>query len=837
MLTIGLKNALAHKRRLIGTSLAVVLGVAFLAATLVVGDTARASFDTLFTEGNAGTDVVVRGAESLGSENASQRRLVDESLVDELATLEGVAAAAPSVEALGQLTGADGAAIGGDGPPTIAGNWIDDPGLNPYVIVEGRAPDAPGEVVINRGAAAAGDLTVGSRTTVRTPAIVEVEVVGIADYGRFDGLSGTTFTAFTLDEAQRLLLGGADTVRTVRIAAGAGVSPDELAERIESVLPEGIEALTAAELTAEQNADIEADFLGWFERSLLTFSGVALLVAAFTIHNTFSVLLAQRTRESALLRAVGASRSQVLRSATIESVLVGLVGSVLGIGAGIGLAAMMKGFIDADRLAVDPGSLLVALAIGVVSTVLAGLVPAIKTSRIPAIAALRDTAAEPTRVSRSRFALGAALAVPGVALIAAVALTDAAFSWAGAGAVLTVTGMVVLGPVFARGAAALLGWPLPRWRGVSGDLARRNAMRNPRRTAGTATALTIGVCVVTLFMVFGASAKASIDQTLAGAYTGDFVVINEGWSAVGFSPALATDLEALPEVAVAAAGESAPVRVDGEERIVTVGDPARIAAIVDLDIAAGSVTDMSDDQLAVSQRYAEGYGLGLGSSVEVSFTDGDAARLEVGAVYRMDDLTGDVLMPTAVWEPHADQRMLDLVLLSLTPDAELETGRAAIDAVAARHGAPPAMDRAEYLDMVGGQLDQVLTIVYAMLGLSIVIALVGIGNTLSLSIHERTSELGLLRAVGQTRKQLRSMVRWESVIIAVFGTLGGVALGMFLAWGLLGALASEGFSAFAAPAGQLAVVTVLGALVGIVAASRPARRAARLDVLDAIRVE
>ncbi len=844
MIKIGLKGLLAHKRRFIATCLAVVVGVAFLAGTLVFGDTATASFDEMFSTGNEGIDAVVRGDTAIGSEELQQRMRLDGALVGSLAAVDGVAAAAPSIEAQGQLVGADGTPIGGDGPPTFAVNWIEDAALNPYIVVEGRAPEQSGEVVVNVGAAEAGGLALGDRTVVRTPALVEVEIVGLATYGDSESLSGATFTAFTLEDAQRWLLDGADKVDSVVLAAADGVSQDELVERISSHLPQGAEAITGSDLTAEQNQGIADAFLGWFETFLLAFSGIALLVATFSIHNTFSIILAQRTRESALLRAVGASRAQVLRSIAVESLLVGVVASAVGVGAGIGLAQAMKGFIDAAALSIEPASLAVAFAVGVVVTLVAGIFPAIKASRVAPMAALRDVAAESTTVSWVRVGLGAVLAAGGVAFVLAAALGDNttasarsdALLMAGGGGVAAMTGMIVLGPAFARLAAGAIGAPLRAWRGISGGLARQNAMRNPKRTAGTATALMIGVAIVSLFTVLAASAKASIDDTVAGAFEGDFVIINEGWSGVGFDPAMAADLAALPEVDLAAGWESAYLLIDGEESYAAVVDPAALDAQVDLDVVAGSVADLDGTGLAVSEGYAEQEGLELGSVVSAGFADGTSIDLTVGAVFAMDSLTGGIVLPTEVWAPHADQRIHDLVLISLADGVDTEAGRTAVEAVADTYGAGDVQDRGQYVDSVAGELNQVLNIVYVLLALSIVIALMGIGNTLSLSVHERTGELGLLRAVGQTRSQLRTMVRWESVIIAVFGTLGGIGLGMFLAWGVVGA-AGEALGSYAAPVGQLAAVVLVGAGVGVIAALRPAWRASRLDVLEAIRAE
>ncbi len=322
-----------------GAAIKVSVGVAFLAATLVLGDSMRSGFNRAFTEANAGTDVVVRSSTVIGSSETRVRDTIPAGVLDTVAAVDGVATAAPSIEGTATIIGADGDRIGGDGPPTTGANWIDEPTLNPYRLAEGRAPSADDEVVIDRGSAERGDLAVGDRTTVLTPEPVEVAVVGIATFGDVDSLGPTTYTAFTLDAARDLLLGRPDALSSVLVAAEDGVNRTTLREEIAQLLPARIEALTQQELTAEQEADIESDFLGMFEVILLAFAGIALVVAAFSIHNTFSILVAQRTRESALLRAMGASRRQVLAAVAVEAFVVGVVASAIGLGVGLGLAA------------------------------------------------------------------------------------------------------------------------------------------------------------------------------------------------------------------------------------------------------------------------------------------------------------------------------------------------------------------------------------------------------------------------------------------------------------------------------------------------------------------
>jgi putative ABC transport system permease protein len=423
-----------------------------------------------------------------------------------------------------------------------------------------------------------------------------------------------------------------------------------------------------------------------------------------------------------------------------------------------------------------------------------------------------------------------------VLVVTASNSADSAMARAGLGSLLTVVGVVLVGPVVARLATAIIGIPVRMFGGQSGKLARRNSMRNPRRTAGTASALMIGTAVVALFATFAASIKQTLDDLIADAYEGDLVVVQEGWGGVGLSPDLAPAIDALPEVETATGLTFANFTVDGETANEPFAiDPAAVDEVVDLDVVAGSLQTMDASGVAVSQAYAEDKGWTLGSPVSVGYADGAVDQMHVAAVYKDANILGDLMIDEDAWLPHTPRSDDFIVLISLADGVGVDQGRAAIAPLTEQFGAPAAMDRGEYLDSATEDIDQLLGLVYGLLGLAILIALLGIANTLSLSLYERTRELGLLRAVGQTRRQLRRTVRWESVIIAVFGTFGGVAVGTFLAWGLMRAIdASEGIGSFVVPIMTLAIVLGAAIVAGVAAAWRPARRAAKLDVLAAI---
>jgi len=845
MWTFTARNLLAHKRRLVSTVLAIALGVAFLAGTLLLNDTMRANFSTLFTQANGTTSVVIRSATKIsGGPGTSQRTGIDAALVQRIRAVAGVADAQPYIEGYGQLVGRGGQAIGGDGPPTRAANWIGDRELNPYRLVSGRAPRADDEAVINRGAAKSGHLSLGDTTTLLTPRPVRVHIVGIAAFGSADGFGPSTFTGLTLPAAQTDLTGASQGYITqVLVRAAPGVAPGLLAQRLQARLPAGLQAITGRQLAAENYNSINSGFLGFLSTGLTAFAVIAVLVAAFSIYNTFSILAAQRSRESALLRALGGSRRQLITAGLIEALAVGVAGSVIGWAGGIGIAALLKSVFDGFGFALPAGGLvlkassaLLAVLAGVATPVVAGVLPAVRSSRTPPMAALRELAAEPPRVSRPRVAAGALILAAGSAAVIA-GTTNANQSAALAGAVATLAGFVVLGPAAARPAATVLGGPIAALRGVTARLARDNALRNPRRTAATASALLIGVTVAALFTVVGASMKATAASGIDHTLTADLVVNRGGYggaSGGGLSPQLAADLGRLPGVGLATGLASGSAVLDGHSREITAADPASIGQVLNLAVTRGSLRHLSPGSLAVSRKAAAGQHWSLGSLVPITYPDGTTSSLRVAAIFGHPDITGDYLLNQAGWDPHAGQNLDSAVFIRVAPGSSAAAMRAAVATAVDRYGQPRVQDHAQYRASATSGVNTILGLVYVMLALAVVIALMGVANTLGLSIHERTRELGLLRAVGQQRPQTKSMIRWESVIISVFGTAGGVALGTFLGWAVVKSASSSTPGVFAAPPQQLVIFLIAGALAGVLAGLRPARRAARLDMLTAI---
>ncbi|MBV9950462.1 MAG: ABC transporter permease [Acidimicrobiia bacterium] len=842
MTKLTARNLRAHKRRLISTFVAIVLGVSFLGGTLVLGDTMKKTFDDLFADANSGTDVVVRSSAAVDVGGDTTRGPLDQSIVSKVAAVDGVAKAEPYVEGFGQLVGRDGDPIGGAGPPTVAAGWLTDGRMNPYDLSQGRLPRAANEVVIDRGAAKDGHFAIGDTVRLQTPEPHQVKVVGISTFGKTDSAGGMTYTAFTFNAAQDLLL-SKGKISEIRVRGVPGVSQGELAHRIDEVLPSGAQTITGKALTKEQSDDIGSQFLDMLRTSLVVFAGVALLVATFSISNTFSIIVAQRSRESALLRAIGASRRQVLLATMGETLAIGTLASIVGVAVGLGMAAGLKAGFSALGLAVPASGLVVStsaivapLIVGVLVTFVAGFLPAIRGSRIPPLAAMREVALDRTGTSAVRAAIGAVVALGGAALVlvGVAGSGNGALSIAGLGAVMVIVGAVVFGPVAAGPVARILGSVPARLRGMPGHLARENAVRNPRRTSGTAASLMVGVAVVTVFTVMGASIKASVNQSVDRSFGGDLVVKPSGFGEAGISPTLTRQIGALPQVETSAGLGFAPMKVGATSDFMAVADPAQLDRVYDMGVSQGDFAHMDAHGLAVSNSYAKDHSLKLGTTVPVTFVDGAKDRLRVEAVYDEDQGFGDALVSKATWLPHAEKDTDQFILIGLRHGVSIDDGRAAVQKLTKPYAGIDVQDRDEYVASVAQGVDQFLVLVYLLLFLAIVIAVIGIANTLALSVHERTHELGLLRAVGETRPQVRSMVRWESVIIAVFGALGGLGVGVFLGWALVSAASSGDLAVFAVPPVRLAVIVGIAWLAAIWAARRPAKRAARLDVLKAI---
>jgi putative ABC transport system permease protein len=847
MLQLTLDSLRARKARMLSTAVSIVIGIAFLAGSLVLIDTIGRTFDDLLADVNQGIDAEVRSSEVVETPFGSFRGRIDASIIDEVRLVDGVEAAVGGVGGYAQLVDANGEAMGnpGQGAPTFGFAWTDVDPLNPMDLVEGTAPAGPTDIVIDRMSAKNGPFSVGDQATVLLESGPQVFTVsGIASFGAADSPLGASVVLFEPDTAQNLL---AEPGRfdVIDIVAADGVSQSELRDRVAAVTPVGTEVITGEELVAESQSDV-GEALSFFSTFMLIFSGIALFVGAFIIYNTFSILVAQRTRELALLRSLGAHRRQVLASVLGEALVVGVVASIIGMVAGFGVAAMLKELLAALGLAIPasglvflPATAVWSLVIGVGMTLVSAVVPSRRSAAVAPMEAIRAATVERTELPRRRLAVGLIMVVGGVGLLLLGLYGDppSPTLLIGLGAAAVFLGVAGLAPIAAVPFSDVVGRPISWLRGVPGELARENAMRNPRRTATTAAALMIGVGLVATISIFAASATASINRIIDDSFIGDVVVDSGTVGFGGLSPELAARLNEQPEVEAASGVRLGFAEIDGEAQFVYGVDPLTMGEIIDVGILSGSTESLGPDDIAVHQEFADERGWSLGDSIEVLFAETGVQQMTISIIYERDELTGNFFVGNPAFEANYPSIFDFQVAVLGSDDYTAAETLAAVERVAADYANANVQDLTEYKQSQADQINQLLSLVYALLFLAIIIALIGIANTLALSILERTYELGLLRAVGMTRRQLRSSIRWESVLIALLGTALGAAVGVFFGWTIVRALEDDGFSELRLPFGQLLVAVALAIIAGVIAAVLPARRAARMNVLDAIAAE
>jgi putative ABC transport system permease protein len=858
MLRVTLRSFWEHKRRLALTIVSIVLGVSFMAATFVLGDTFNRFFDDLFSTGGEKVDAQVDGEVTLSDPFTGQdeHAPLPESMVEDVAAVPGVRVAEPYVITIGfgtinRVLGPDGEALGAaQGPPTLIESWRPDSQLSAYKVEDGRGPEADDEIALDLATFEDSGYELGDTVTVVTAqGNKEYTLVGTVRFGTAKSSGGALSAEFTLAEAQRLsgLHGKVD-----QVVAGAepGVSQEELVAAIREALPSNVEVLTGKEASDRLSTDVQSGF-SFFTVIIQVFAGIALLVGIFVITNTFSIIVQQRTRELALLRAVGAGRRQVLTSVLLEASLVGLIGAALGLVVGVALAtAAIAGFGgDLGGTVVSGKTVASALLIGLVITLVSALMPAIRATRVPPLAALRDVAIDRSGASRARVVIGVL-----VVLVAAVLLSTI---WTGdgttddiapitIGALLVLVAAVIVGPVLAGPSVRIGGKGVTALSGITGRLAVENASRSPKRTSATAAALLIGVALVGLLSVFGASAKASIDKAVSRGFNGDFVVQAEssgfGPGLGGFSPAVADQVKATEGVATVAPQALAGAHLvypDGAEadEIITAMDPSTLTGVLEPTMVEGEVTDLTDTGVLLDYERAGDHGVHIGDQIHVVLSGGAELDLTVEALTDDENLLGYFTITQKTFQANAAAPLDTFLYGTVEEGADVDEVVDRVDTTLEGTPGLQVLDKEGFIGSIADQVSFFLNFITILLLLSIVIALIGVANTLSLSISERVRELGLLRAVGMDRVQLKRSVRWEAVIIAMLGTMVGVVLAVGLGWALMQGFASQGLTEFRVDLGTLAVLLVAGALVGTLAAILPARRAAKLPILDAIAQE
>ncbi|WP_217616589.1 ABC transporter permease [Cellulomonas sp. GbtcB1] len=846
MLRVALRGIRAHLVRFLLSLLAVALGVAFVAGTFSLRTMMSSTFDGIVDAGTPG-DAYVRAEPAEGAsvvEGTTAGPAVPMTLADEIAALDGVAHAIPEAQGSIVLVGADGTAVQSTQAPSLVFSYLpDDPSLD---VVEGRGPERPGEIALETATLASSGLEVGDTTQVVLGGqLSDAEVVGRFDMGA--PMAGATLVVVDPGTGYALFAPDGD-VADIAVYADDGTTPAELVDAIAPLVPGDLQVVTGQELR-DENKDAIGEMLGFITTFLLVFAAIALFVGAFIISNTFAMSVRQRMREFALLRAVGASPAQVFASILVQAAVVGLIGSAVGIAGGLGLVQGLKSVFEAmgmdlaGDIPVDGATIGVSLVVGTVVSVLAAAVPARRAALVPPVEAMRDDVAVPERSIRVRAVLGTLLTGLGVAAVLAAVLNTGEESLdavLGAGAAAVLVGVLMLAPSLARTVVGALAWPFVRLLRPVGRLARGNVVRNPRRTANTAGALMIGMALVGGVSVIATSAQASVAGVVESQLHADVVL----QSATRDLPKGAiADVDALPEVGGTAAFAFAPLEVssdgDGSGTQIVAGvrddlfDRTIEATTIDGDLAS-----LADGAAAVQEDPAKEQGWAVGDTLRIAGATGPR-EVTVGAVFTTNVIGAPVVVGTEVLDALVppEQQLVDLLAVDAASGVGVDELKDAVTAAVAPYVVISVLTQDEFVSNLADQVNQVLVILYALLGLSVVIAVLGIVNTLALSVIERTREIGLLRAVGLGRLQLAGTVTVESVLTAVFGTVVGLVVGVALASALPSVYADDGLSELVIPWGSLVGMLGLAVVVGVLAALWPGTRAARMRVLDAVSYE
>ncbi|HTU74139.1 MAG TPA: ABC transporter permease [Trebonia sp.] len=837
MRKVTLRGLLAHKLRLALTALAIVLGVTFISGTFVLTDTLNSTFSNLFASVYHKIDFQVRGVPQLGHGTGATRNPLPGSLVATVRGVPGVAGAYGEVQGYAQFIARDGKAIASTSG-TLGVDFDPDQQISSLHLIAGRPPTTADDVVMDAATAQANGFSVGQQVKILAsglPSPRAFTISGVAQFGTANTLAGATLAAFTLPTAQQVL-GDGGLVDAINVVTAPGADKAAVQQAIARALPPDAQVVTGQTIINENTSSV-SQALSFFNTALLIFALISLFVGAFTIYNTFSIIVGQRTRELALLRVVGASRRQVFRSVLTEAAIVGAVSSAIGVGLGVaaavGIEALLSGFgitLPTGPLTFEPRTAIVGLCVGTLVTVASAIGPARNAVRIPPVAALADRPADGDRgrLARRRMIAGTALVVIGAALLG-VGLSRPVVIAVGAGAVCVFIGVAMLAPAAVRPLAGVLGRPLARWLGTAGRLGRQNCLRSPRRTAQTAAALMVGLALVCAMAVFGASfsqsATASVDQAIRAG------ILISGSGGGQLSSAVPAAAAAVPGVTATDTVYRNQFDFEGTVQTLTGVSTQSLGATVILRMTAGSPAALDAGELLIDSTTAKSDHLAVGDSVGVKFADTGATSLRVGGIYQANALIQSYLVSSGYFIAHFRNPHPGAVLLATDGGSGVA---AAVSRALAPYPTAQVQTRAQFEQAQVASVNQLLGLVYALLTLAVLIALIGIVNTLMLSVLERTREIGLLRAVGMRRPQVRAMIRAEAVILALFGAVIGIVVGTLMGLALVSSLRQQGITETSVPVSRLALFLVIAALLGLVAASWPARRAARLDVLAAI---
>lgn len=844
MLRLALRSVLARWPRLVLTALAIVASTAFLSGTFVFRDTIERTFDALFADTYGRLDAYVQSPNTV--ENFfgfEERDRLPSSLLTEVQAVPGVIDAQIDVQGDAVVIGKDGEPIERPTAPTL-GASLTTGEMSVWQLVDGRLPAGGEEMALDSLTAADGGYVLGDEVKVNGDSGSRTfTLVGIVEYDSIISPGNATWALFDPVTAEEYIA-KPGFVDAILVRGDGTVSDEVLAQRVQAALdPDVAEVLTSEEITAQTETDVEKS-LSFLTVFLGIFSLIALGVGMFVIYNVFSITAAQRQRENALLRALGATRRQVSRSMLIEALVIGIIGSSLGLVGGVALASGVKRLLDAldyvipaRGLVLTQRTVVVTLVAGVLASLVAALGPAIGAGRVPPVAAMNDAALERVGSVRGRVTAATVSALLGVgAIVAVMAGADALLL--GLGVALLFAAVLLLGPVLARPIARLLGAPVEAVRGLTGAMARGNVQRNPRRTARTAAPVLIGVALVTGASVFAASIKSQIRESVGDTFAGDYVINSTNGGAVSIAQQFVDELNELPEVGVASGlGFARVADSEGNAALGTVVNPATAGGLLNVEFISGSLAGLTPEGVLISEGFSDREGLGLGDAFAIRL-DGERVGLVVQGVYRAKGILRaariyhrDTFAGSSIATPAG------IVSLTRAPGVSDGEFRDVVGAAVDAYGIGELQDKDQFIDSRADIVDRSLAFIYGLLFLSIVIATFGIVVTLLLAVYERRRETGLLRAVGMTRAQVRTTVRWESVLTSVYGAVVGVAMGLVLGYVVLVALRDEGLTKYSVPVGTIAWIIVLACLAGVAAAVVPAWRATRIDILDAIAID
>ena len=842
MFGLALRMTLARKGRLVLTSLAIILGTGFLSGTLIFSDTLNKTFDRLFADVFRDVDAYVRSSQfvevGFGGEQRAQTPI---SALDAVLAVDGVQDATGDIQAFARIIGKDGTPMGSEnGPPTFGGIATKSlAGL--WTIEEGRLPVGPNEMAMDKATAKNAKYSIGDRVRVTAQKGSRTfTLVGIANYGDVSSPGGATFALFDQPTASEFLL-REGYVDAFLVKGDGSLTDEELAARITSSLDPTLklETLTGAQITKETQDQI-GQVLSFLTIFLTAFSLIALGIGCFVIYNVFSITIAQRLRENALLRAIGASKRQVSSSMFVEAGLIGVIGSFLGFASGIGLSQALSALLNAfgveiptKGLSVSLSTLIITVLVGTVVTLVSAIFPALRAGRVPPLAALRDTALEVVDRRGRRVLIGVIVSALGALGITLTALGQSN-NFLGIGILFVFAGVIIIGPAIAKPVALTLGRPIERWRGITGGMARQNAARNPKRTARTAAPVLIGVALVTAFTAFAASLRAEIRNTIGSSFRGDYALSVDSQGFGGIPISVTDQIAKLPQVKQATGIGFVSVKFGEDSRFAVVIDPKTTSGLYDFTMVEGREDTLSATGVLVSTTVATNKGLSVGSTIPITLLDGDVVNARVEGIFDGKGTFGNYVVNRDLFTNTSTPLFNNYVYIVKSPetsDADLEK---AVSSVTTELGIGKLQSREAFIDAQAAQVNQILGLIYGLLTLSIFIAVVGIVITLLLSVFERTREIGLLRAVGMTRSQVRTTVRWESVITSLYGAVVGVILGIVMGAVLIGVLAEGGLGAFRLPITGTVIILLLSFIIGVLASIYPARRATKVDVMRAI---